>query len=497
MLYDYRLVRAENLFSFNWHSKRSLFGLLVLAFAIRLFGIDTPVAHWRQADSATMARHFHENGYALAFPQIDWGGPTGYVESEFPAYPFAVALIYRSIGFSERYGRLLSALMWILSLVFLYLLVSRLVDKNTALWAALYHGILPLNLYFGRAFMPEATLIACLVASVYFFSRWLVNESWLHFFSVCFFTSAAILLKLPSLYIGLPLLYLAWLKFGRRTLLKPEIWGFAVLVLVPPLIWYFHAHRIFAQYGTTFGIWDYGSGKWGNWSLVFSLDYWVQIVFQSMAHKHFALFGFPVFVFGLFLRRRTASERVFDVWLVAMLVYLIIAGRGNFVHEYYQLPLMLPAVVFAGKVHARFMTSPPYRTPASLALTACFIGAALVSLVRHNSELEDENRAAAELRETSTLLAAETDENDLILFLQPSHDPSLLYACDRRGWLAMPSELDEAFLLDKVRRGATYVFGTHESVEAMLAGFPQTAELGFYLEPSGSDENHILLKVDR
>lgn len=490
-------MRFVSPLSINWHSKRASFGLLALAFSIRLYGIDIPVASWRQADTAAMARNFHENQNALAFPEIDWGGRTGFVEAEFPAFPFTVSLIYGIGGFAERYGRLLSAFTWTLSIALLYLLVSRTVDKNTALWASLYHGILPLTLFFGRAFMIESTLIACLIASVYYFSRWLDTERWPHFFAAILFTTATILLKLPSLYIGLPLLYLAWLKFGRRTLFEPAMWCFAVLVLAPPLVWYSHAHSLFTEYGSTFGIWDYGSGKWGNWNLVFSVDYWNQILFKSLAHKHFALFGFPVFVLGFFLRRRTARERVFDVWFLALLVYLLVVGQGNFVHEYYQLPVMLPAVVFAGKAHARLMAFSPVPTSASLALATCFIGASVVSLSRHGSELRDEIVARQQLSATSKILANETAADDLVLFVQSDHDPSLLYACDRKGWVAMPAELTDEFLEEKVRRGMKFLFATHENLEAVADRTQTLNDLGFYLERVSGEDDYALLKVDR
>ena len=63
----------------------------------------------RQADTAAMARHFAEQGTPIWLPQIDWGGANaGFVESEFPLYPFLVSRLYGLMGVQEWLGRGLS-----------------------------------------------------------------------------------------------------------------------------------------------------------------------------------------------------------------------------------------------------------------------------------------------------------------------------------------------------------------------------------------------------
>ena len=468
-----------------------------MAFGLRLFGIGSPVAFWREADTAAMTRNFHENGYALAYPQIDWGGEApGYVESEFPVYPFVVALVYPLLGEVELAGRLLSVVFWMGSLVFLFLLVRGLIDEQTALWASLYHALLPLNLIFSRALMPEPLLILSLVAGVFFYSRWLDTEHARHFFCACLFISLAVLVKLPSLYIGLPLLYLSWLKYGGRLLRQPVLWLFALLVLAPALGWYYHAHRIYEVSGLSFGIWDYGSGKWGNWELVISVDYWRKILLHSLADKHFALLGFPLFAVGLFLRRRTAKERMFDFWLLALVVYLIVAGSGNLHHEYYQLPVMLPAVVFIGKVYARYMTANVLRDPVSLALALSIVVVAGISLARYHSAMIRDASSATGRQELAEALRSRSEKHDLILFVQPNHDPTSLYVCRRRGWVAMAGEIDEFFLMDKIHRGAAYIVGAPSIIDGLRNVLDlQSPKVSF--ERRFESEDYVVLGVRR
>ena len=71
----------------------------LLAIALRFVAITQPFIDswsWRESDVAAIARNFFENGFRFAYPQIDWAGDAaGYVGTEFPLLPFAVALFYR------------------------------------------------------------------------------------------------------------------------------------------------------------------------------------------------------------------------------------------------------------------------------------------------------------------------------------------------------------------------------------------------------------------
>ena len=77
---------------------------ILLGLIIRLVNIDMPIVgihSWRQADTAAMARHFALKNTPIWLPQIDWSGATqGYVESEFPIYPYIVGQIYKLFGFN-------------------------------------------------------------------------------------------------------------------------------------------------------------------------------------------------------------------------------------------------------------------------------------------------------------------------------------------------------------------------------------------------------------
>ena len=151
--------------------------IAVFCLVIHLIYVNQPLVddqNWRQTDTAAMARNFYEEDFRLLYPRVDWRGTTeGYVECEFPLYPYLVALLYRVFGgVYEGLGRGVSAVFCALSVLILFKLTVKLYDRRTGYWAGLLFGIVPVNVFFGRAFMVESLMIFCSIGMVYFFSEW-------------------------------------------------------------------------------------------------------------------------------------------------------------------------------------------------------------------------------------------------------------------------------------------------------------------------------------
>ena len=192
--------------------------VLLLALLVRSLGLDATIIgthEWRQADTAAIARNFSESGYHLLYPQVDWrGDSSGFVEMNLPLYPFLVAILYGVLGVNEICGRLLSVLFSLIAILYLFKLAREHTDEATAIWAALFLAILPLGAFFGRCFMPEPMLLMSSVVGLYCFSCWTRDGSWLYFAVSAVFISLACLIKLPALYLGAPILFLAALRYG-------------------------------------------------------------------------------------------------------------------------------------------------------------------------------------------------------------------------------------------------------------------------------------------
>lgn len=439
--------------------------VLLLGFAYRVPQLNAPILgkhSWRQADTAAIARNFTENGFRILHPQIDWGGGTsGEVESEFPLYQYVVALLDRGSGEPVLWARALSLLLSLVTIVFLYLLVREIVDEKTALWSSAFYAVLPLSALFGRAVMPEPLMLMASVAGVHYFAMWARMGGVWRFVVSAAFVSTACLVKLPCLYLAAPLLYLALRRSGSKVLWAPWLWLYAVLVLAPVALWYTHAHQIFQETGLTFGIWEYGTDKWGNWDLVLSGKYWERILLDRVAHRHLTWFGFAIFMTGLFLRREHENEKLFDVWLIGLVVYLFIVGVGNYAHNYYQLPLLIPITAFMGKVYARYFRTPIHRSKTSVVLAAVLAVMASLSATRLH-----ESRALENPGKSSVFLLAEqlqrmAGPSERVISV--SRDPTLLYLSHRKGWKSSLASLRLERVGELIEQGAGYIAGTRSA----------------------------------
>ena len=335
------------------------------AIAVRLIAITQPFIDnwsWRESDVAAIARNFFENGFHFAYPQIDWAGDAaGYVGTEFPLLPFAVALIYKFAGVHEWIGRLETVLFFAASLPIFYLLVRRIFDESVALWALVFYSFAPLSIAASRAFIPDLPSLCLSLAGLYFFLRWVEERKWRELLGAAFTISLAILIKAPNAIIGLPLLYLSTVAAvsdrralspvkcdGHRPPLQkilsglvrsPELWLFAAIALLPSMFWYWHARQTAAHY---YPYHFFGAGGFEIMNLK-----WYAGIFWRV----FTLGLTPILsllaLFGAFLLPREKYGRVFHCWAGSMVALIFFLGYGNR-HPWYQLPLVPIAAVFAG-----------------------------------------------------------------------------------------------------------------------------------------------------
>ena len=472
--------------------------VLVLALALRLVHVGAPILgvhSWRQADTAAMARNFHENGYRFLYPQVDWGGSgPGYVECELPAFPYAVALVYAVFGPSEAWGRLLAALLSTLTVYLLYRLARDAYgDEHAALAGALVFAVLPLSVYYGRAFMPEAAMLCASVAAIHAFDRWTVTGARRWYLAAAGATAMACLLKLPCLYLGLPLVYLAWRAWGPALVRRPALWLFAALVLTPVALWYAHAHALHRGGGVTFGIWEYGSDKWGNWRLVASGEFWNGVLFRSLAERHLTWAGVPLAVAGLLLPRVGRRSGLVDAWLVALGVYLVVVARGNYVHEYYQLPLIPPLSIVMGRAIVAAFAPGSRRTwrvgvvTVLLAATLALGGSRLISYWHR------EDPARSPLVRLAQAIERRTPPGSRIVTLDQGN-PTLLYLAHRKGWHASPADLGPDSLLARATAGAGFAAGLRQDLHGSSA-IEDAASAGLAGDLLASDPEAFLLQL--
>jgi 4-amino-4-deoxy-L-arabinose transferase-like glycosyltransferase len=165
---------------------------------------------WRQSDVAAIARNFLQNKFRFGYPQIDWAGNApGYVGTEFPILPFIAALCYKFAGIHEWVGRIQAVILFAVSLPCFFLLVREIFGSTAAVWASFFYCFAPLNIFAGRSFMPDVPSLSFAIIGLYFFLRWVQHGELWSFFVAAIAISLSLLIKITSIVILAPILYLA------------------------------------------------------------------------------------------------------------------------------------------------------------------------------------------------------------------------------------------------------------------------------------------------
>jgi len=414
----------------------------ILAVAVRLICIDQPYLDnwsWRQSDVAAIARNYFQGGFHFAHPQIDWAGDeSGYVGTEFPILPFLAAICYKIFGVHEWVGRLQALILFAVSLPFFFLLVRKIFGETAATWALFFYGFAPVGIMAGRCFMPDMPSLGLSIIGLYFFQRW-IDESELgtrrvrpiggpgwRIRSTSFFASAvcislSILIKLPSILVGAPFACLALQRFRSSSFKRFDLWFFAAIALLPSVFWYGHAYQIALQF---YPHHFFGAGGVQIMSAAWYLKISKEIVTSTLTPIIFAL-G----CVGILAARSIARARMFQWWLAAMILFIVIVGYGNR-HQWYQLPLIPIAAPFAGAACAFVgpkMSSRAMRIALSILLAGSFGFSAFVYA------RDFYQPSAASLRDAGLVLKRITPASALVVAAD-NGDPTVLYYAERKGW---------------------------------------------------------------
>ncbi|WP_226415105.1 glycosyltransferase family 39 protein [Synechococcus sp. MU1642] len=438
---------------------------------LRMVQIWMPVVgvhSWRQADTAAMARHFSQAGTPIWMPQVDWGGASaGFVESEFPLYPYLVSRLYNLMGVQEWLGRGLSVLCSALTIWLVMRLGRRWFNPEAGWWAGLAFAIAPLGVYFGRTFQAEALLLLCAAGALESLSLWRERRlPWALALSWMCFTTAGLIKVIPLLWLGLPLLMVQltpspqaaaespqqMLQRIRRLLLNPWFWVYTATALAMTSAWYLHAYQLGEASGLTFGFWGAESDR-SNIALVLDLSSWVNLGIRT-GLRALVLVGIPFLVIGSIRSWRLGGGRIALGGVIGLLLCTMATMKSSTVHEYYQFPLLLfssPLVGLGWQIWQSKQRRWLVQTLLSLAV--------LTSLMVLSFDYW-----AVEARQSSIWMpVADTIRRELPsearIVSVTGPDPTLLNLAQRQGWLISNKKLTPERIAKLKRAGASHITG--------------------------------------
>jgi hypothetical protein len=451
---------------------------------VRVILIDQPYVDdwsWRQSDVAAISRNFFDNGFRFGYPQIDWaGGSAGYVGTEFPILPFIAAVSYKFAGIHESIGRSQSVIFFAISLPFFFLLVQEIFGGAAAIWATFFYGFAPLNVFAGRSFMPDVPSLSLGIIGLYFFLRWDRVQKPAPLFLSAIAISLSVLIKATSIVIAAPL---ASILVGRLCQTPgvsqklPTIYRavilFGVIAILPSAIWYWHAYQISERF--------YPHHFFGAGGVRLESFSWYWNIARQTVTSSLTPILTVLALIGLFVAPRGKFGSLFDWWLAAMVLFVVVLGYGNR-HPWYQLPFVPIAAAFAGAACAFLrskISSSAVAVTLSILLASSFaVLAFLYVQPLYESSASQHRNAGLELNKITA--------PDALIAAVDNGNPAIFYYAKRKGWHLLekrgiyggnPRDSQQAITdLERLRgEGATHlVFLTNTSW--WLASYPGLAQ---------------------
>jgi len=447
---------------------------VLLGVVLRLVHIWMPVVgihSWRQADTAAMARHFAGSDTAIWLPQIDWGGASpGYVESEFPLFPYLTGQIYQLFGVHEWIGRGLSVLFSALTIWLVIRLGRRWFNPAAGWWGGMALAVAPLGVYYGRVFQAEALLLLCAAAALEAHSIWVERRaSWALALSWLCFTAAALIKVIPLLWLGLPLLLLQltpspqaaaepppqMLQRLLHLLRNPWFWVYTVTALAVTSAWYLHAYQLGQSSGLTFGFWGEDSDR-SNIELVLNGSSWVNLAIR-VGLRALVVVGIPFLVIGTLRGWSVGGGRIALGGVIGLLLCTVATMRSSTVHEYYQFPLLLfssPLVGLGWQTWQSHQRRWLIRTLLSITL----IISVMVLSIDYWAVEARQRRIWMPLAET--IRRELPDDARIVSVTGP--DPTLLNLARRQGWLIASQKLTPERIQELRDAGASHLAGSFQ-----------------------------------
>jgi|SRR3989344_3534460 len=414
--------------------------IIILAFWVRLYRIENPVADWhswRQADTAAVARNFYKEGFTPFVPRYDdmsmvsetlKSNPGRYRFVEFPIYNTLVYLTYLiNGGVNEALARLVAVMFSLGSLIFIYLIVKRHFDTLTALAASFLYAILPFNIYFSRVILPEPALVFFSLGMFYFTEKWIWENTRSLLVLSLFFIACAFLIKPMAIFYLLPLGLSIYQKEETINLFKySKRYFILLLAFIPLVLW--RIWMLNHPEGIPMSDWLYNSNN-----IRFRPAFFRWIVGERFGKEILGVAGTSLFVLGLMFRPLLKQTYLLHLLAFSSFLFLIVFATGNVQHDYYQYLIIPALVIFTARGLVFLLRGLPPLLPRIITIPVAIF---LLILTIYLPWLEV--RGLYQINNPAIVEAGKkADEllpQDAIVVAPYNGDTSFLYQTNRPGW---------------------------------------------------------------
>jgi len=464
--------------------------IIILSFFVRLYKINSPIADWhswRQADTASVSRRYLNEGIDLLRPRyydissIQTGkfNPDGLRFVEFPVFNVIHLFFYSNfepILSFDASGRMVSVVSSIFSLVLIYFILKRLSNRWVGLLGAFFYGSMPFNIYFNRTVLPEPLAVCFSLLGLYLFVEYILRDKTIFVLLSGISFSLAILTKPYTVFYGLPVIYLAYKKFGFIGLFRNKALLISLdIVLIPFFLWRGWMSKDQFFIGIPHAEWVFnGDG------IRFKPSFWRWIFGERVGTMILGVWGVVPFVYGVSASIRYVKRySMFFLYLIAgTAVYLSVVATANVKHDYYQI-LIVPPICMALSYGAYYLVKETKFVVDKILLIFCIFMMVGVGFYEVRGFYSINH---PEIIEAGSALEKVADEDALVV-APYNGDTTFLYYTKRAGWPVVDTSFEKL-----IERGASYYVSVSK-------GDSDTVTLKSRYEILLEEENYIIIDL--
>jgi len=334
--------------------------ILLVAFVVRLYKIDAPVADfhsWRQADTAAVGRNLERSGFNLMMPTYDdlsnlqsgTDNPEGLRFVEFPLYNAVFAGLHSLMPFFalETWARIVAVLFSLLCIASLYYIALMEAGRTAAIFSAITYSIMPFFVYFSRVILPETPAVALVVFALFLLHLYTTEKNkkigtiWFVFSLISF--AASLLIKPTTIFYGLPLFMLFVRKYKYSIPKKLHVILYFVLAAVPLLMWRYYITKFPEGVPASNWLFTMVNTSEGQKEIFMRPAFFRWMFFERL--NNMILGGYLAGFFLLGILRKQKTYLPLSI-IAAGFIYIFVFQGGNVQHEYYQV-IAFPAIALA------------------------------------------------------------------------------------------------------------------------------------------------------
>lgn len=437
-----------------WVAAAALIALRFLHFGE---SIDDPHS-WRQCDSANMIWSFYQNGIDVLHPEVCWMGGHKTLVLEFPGVYAIIAWTYDLFGANHSTARAVLLLFFAGGVVYFYKILAFITNLRLARLAVFIYLLIPLGLFYSRAIQVDFSAMFFVLGMVFHFAVGFTEKRIKHVLAGSVFAAFAFLTKVPyAMPAVFPLAYLVLRSRDVKFVLK------TIPLLFVPIaafgVWWQHGININGSAPDWSFIPTYRkfteSSHWyfGNMHQRMQLENWKTIA----SRLHLEVIGWPSLLYlamAIFYRKQNLI--FFLLWLVGTIIYVLVFFNLNLMHNYYQIPFLVPIAVFvaAGLLKFYDLISTKNSALGNVSLVAVLIG-----IGGWNFSYAESNYYQTQpyLEDIGKLIQHNTNQDDLVIisysWMDP-RNPMLLYRSRRNGWSIQHKDLSPTIIYKLMHEGA-------------------------------------------